>query len=43
MYRCREEKGHSYDAALLSHGVSGVDLYGASGADDLKRDKEMEV
>lgn len=35
-YRRSKEKGHSHDAALLSHGVSGVDLYRASGANDLK-------
>lgn len=36
LYRFRKEKCHSYDAALFSHGVSGVDLYGASAANDLK-------
>lgn len=36
-YRCSKEKNHSHDAALFNHGVSGVDLYGASGANDLKK------
>lgn len=35
MYRCSKEEGHSHDAALFHHGVSGVDLYGAATANDL--------
>lgn len=41
-YRRSKEKGHSHDAALLSHGVSGVDLHRASAADDLVRRRKRD-
>lgn len=43
LYLCSKEKGHSNDAALFDHGVSGVDLYGASGANNLKRETDEGV
>jgi len=36
VYRCSKEKGHSHDATLFGHGVPGIDLYRASGANNLQ-------
>lgn len=40
LYRLSKEDSHTHDAALFNHGVSGVDLYGASGTNNLKRKTE---